>query len=722
LIAFNAQRTAQDEANQRATAVYEVENEAMARATAQAIAEAERRLAVARELAMSANANLEVDPELSALLAMQSISTTLTLEGVNALHRAMPELHTEKAYYFEGAQGEGAAISPDGTRLVLTTINGDLIVVDISSGETLYKVTPQEELIPGTLKYSPDGSKIATSGPTAKADLTLYDADTGEVIHSWVSQQGAPMYIENVGGDIAFSPDGTRLAVANFNGYPHVMDVQSGEIILKLEGHQLVANGLAYSPDGSMIATGDESVGEVIVWSSSDGSQIRSFQGGESGIYAIAFSPDSERLSAVGDDGLLNIWAIDSGETILSQPSGTSGYRAVVFTPDGKNVITGGQDTTVRVWDANTGEQLQKIAGTGSIVSHISLSPDGKYFATTIGTDHYARLWSLEPGTELYTLPGNSFAIGMLFSTNGEVLITAGKDGVINTWDPETGAPLGDFLRLPVDEGTIIGNLQYSPDRESIAAAHGPFTSLIDLDSKELTQTFEGHIGPVIDVAFSPDGDQMISVGFDGKAIVFDTNTGEMTTEYLEHGQWALGAAYTPDGDYVTTAGTGNAVFIWDPNTGETVNTLPVQSILTALEFSPDGKWLVVGDADGRMFIWDAETLEFYKEIQAHDSWITEIAFSQDGTRMGTAAFDTLGKVWEVPSFTEMGTLYGSKMNGGGIEFSPDGRVVVAGFWDETYRGYLVDPEDLIQFARSRLIRSLTDVECQKFLHLDSCP
>ncbi len=85
-------------------------------------------------------------------------------------------------------------------------------------------------------------------------------------------------------------------------------------------------------------------------------------------------------------------------------------------------------------------------------------------------------------------------------------------------------------------------------------------------------------------------------------------------------------------------------------------------------------------------------------------------------------AFDRLAKVWEVPPFVELGTLYGSQMNGGGVEFSPDGRLIVAGFWDNTYRAYLVDPADLIQYARSRLTRSLTDVECQKFLHLDSCP
>jgi len=731
LIAFNSQRTAQHEANQRATAVVKAEDEAEARATAQAIAEGERRLAVARELAMAANANLDVDPELSALLAMQSISTTLTLEGVNALHRTMPELHAERAYYIGDFRGDIGALSPDGTRLVLSTNNGDLIVVDVSSGEALYAVPPPEEGegFRTMVNFSPDGSKIATCGPTAAADLTLYDADTGDVIHSWVSEPGAPSYIENTGGDNAFSPDGTRLAVANFNGYPHVMDVQTGEIILKLEGHQLVANGLAYSPDGSMIATGDESVGEVIVWSSSDGSQITSFQGGESGIYAIAFSPDSERLSAVGDDGLLNIWDIKTGETILSQPSSTGGYRAVVFTKDGNRIITGGQDTTVRVWDANSGAELMKIAGHKAIVSQISLSPDEKYFATGINTDHYVRLWSLESGTELYTLPGNSFAIGMLFSPDGEVLITAGKDGVINTWEPETGAPLADLLQLPVEPGTPVGNLQYSPDQKFIAAAHGPFISLIDLDSKKIVHTFEGHLGAVIDIAFSPDGSQLISAGFDGKAIVYDTNTGETITEYLEHGQWALGVAYTPDGEYATTAGTnagtGNSVLIWDPDTGETIKTLPlpVNTVsFTALEYSPDGKWLVAGDADGRMYIWDAETWEFYKEIQAHDSWITEIAFSQDGMKMATSAFDSLAKVWEVPAFIELGTLYGSKMNGGGVEFSPDGRMVVAGFWDDTYRAYLVEPEDLIKFAQSRLTRSLTDVECQKFLHMDICP
>jgi WD40 repeat protein len=92
------------------------------------------------------------------------------------------------------------------------------------------------------------------------------------------------------------------LAVANLDGAPHVLDVSTGAVVFRLEGHTSVAEGLAYSPDGSLIATGDNyEGGEVIVWDAGTGRPLHVLEAGE--IYSMAFSPDGTKLAAVGGSG-----------------------------------------------------------------------------------------------------------------------------------------------------------------------------------------------------------------------------------------------------------------------------------------------------------------------------------------------------------------------------------------------------------------------------------
>jgi len=66
-------------------------------------------------------------------------------------------------------------------------------------------------------------------------------------------------------GQVSFSPDGKRLAVANTDGTPAVWDLATQTKVLTLTDYQLTANAIAYSPDGALLATGGDE-GIVKVW------------------------------------------------------------------------------------------------------------------------------------------------------------------------------------------------------------------------------------------------------------------------------------------------------------------------------------------------------------------------------------------------------------------------------------------------------------------------
>ncbi|MGD2159139.1 MAG: hypothetical protein PVG32_19835, partial [Anaerolineales bacterium] len=726
------QAIAEGEAAARATQQAIAEEEAQARATAQAVAEEERAIALdqrqitlARELAFASANNLDADPERSVLLALEAIKTKRIIESTNALHQALPELSVLNTIDIGAGEVDDLDFTTDGTKLAMAiwSYSSDVKQVEIWDVTANQKIAELSLVgdVGKDVAFSPDENLIAASGWTGKADLTLWNANTGEVLHSWVSQPGTARSFEGASGEVAFSPDASRLAVANLNGTPHVLDVSNGEVIFSLEGHTSVAEGLAYSPDGSRIATGDNHPGgEVIVWDANTGKPLLVLEGEE--IYSMAFSPDGSKLAAVGDTKILHVWNAITGEIVISPESETAGYRAVAFSHDGKYIYTGGQDSTIRIWDASTGKNLRTLAGHRGVVISLALSPDGRFLASG-GGDGYVKYWDLNPGKELFVAQMEFGGAGITLTPNGSTLVVAGRNNIIDRYDPRTGEKLEKFMELKLEEGEYLLRLAFTPDRKYLVAGLSSGDMIVfDYESKEQVMTLRGHEAIVMGMDITSDGRYMVTSGFDNKAIVWDLIGGNLVTEYTEHSSWVLDVVFSQDDQQVISASNDGTLRVWDPVSGETLRTVAAVGPLGAIEITPDGHYVVSATVDGYVSIWDADTWEEIHVFQAHTSGSWDSALSADGSRLVTAGFEGSAKVWEIPSGEPIATLYGHELNVTDVEISPDGEIVYTSCWDGLMRAFILDVDELIELAESRVTRSLTEEECQTFLHLDQCP
>jgi WD40 repeat protein len=131
---------------------------------------------------------------------------------------------------------------------------------------------------------------------------------------------------------------------------------------------------------------------------------------------------------------------------------------------------------------------------------------------------------------------------------------------------------------------------------------------------------------------------------------------------------------------------------------------------------------LAVSDQDGVITLWDVITGNKLRTLTGHAGLVNRLAFSKDGTRLASSSFDRLAKVWDVSTGEELASLYGNTGNVFGVSFSPDGNRLATAGADGTVRTYTLRLNDLVDLARSRVTRSLTDEECRTFLHMDSCP
>ncbi len=735
---YAAEAARAEEEAQRATAVAEswaaataqakAEEEADARATAQAEAEAERAIALdqrqttlARELAFASANSLDTNPELGLLLALEAVKAKSLIESTNAVHQALPELNVLQSHVMAGYV---AAIdwNSDGTLMALAGGLGDRIVVwDVANERVAAEFHFPAESQGGDVAFSPDDRLIAVSGKTGVADVTLWDAATGEVLRSWISGPGTDATLEGLGSGIAFSPDGGKLAVANLNGAPHVLDVESGAVVLRLDGHTSVADGLAYSPDGSLIATGDNNPGgEVIVWDAGTGAPLHVLEAER--IYAMAFSRDGSKVAAVGDDLILHVWDAETGEELIAPVSETAGYRSVVFSPDGGQILTGGQDSTVRIWDAATGENIRTLAGHSGIVTALAFSPDGRSLVSG-ATDKYVRFWDLGPGRELYTTRIGLSYTPLALSPDGQVLVAGGPGPTISRYDSQTGARLQPFGEVELDEGEYLAAMSFTPDGQMLIVSRSKGDVLLfDYSSGELLATMQGHSQPILEMDVSSDGRYLVTCGFDGKVIVWDLVERDSVTEYAEHGGWVLGTVFTPDDQWVLSGSVDKTLQVWDPIIGEPQRVITATGPVGTVQITPDGKYVLAATTDGDVNIWDADSWEVLRIFPAHPSGSWGSALSADGTRWVTAGFEGSAKVWDIPSGEPVATLYGYQGNVSTVEISLDGKYVYSTSWSGQLHGHILDVDELIALAESRVSRSLTDEECQTYLHLEACP
>ena len=404
---------------------------------------------------------------------------------------------------------------------------------------------------------------------------------------------------------------------------------------------------------------------------------------------------------------LISIAARGQKPELVTQLGHSFFIESVAFSADGRLVLTGGDHTAL--WETTTGKELRRFEG-GS-VSSVAFSPDGRLVLTGAG-DHTA-LWETTTGKELRRFEGGLGSSVAAFSPDGLFVVTS-NDNTAQLWETERGKKVRRF------EGHAgsVSSVAFSPDGQFILTGSTDSTALLwDVTTGKEFRRFEGHSSDVNSVAFSPDGRLVVTGSADKTALLWDVATGQKVRRFEGHSTSVNSVTFSPDGRFILTGSRDinaknedRAARLWEAATGKEMRRFEGHAgSISAVAFSPDGEFILTGSTDKTARLWETATGHELRRFAGRSAGVTSVAFSQDHRFVLTGSLDKTVRLWDMVRGRELHRFTGHAGPVTSAAFSLDSRLVVTGSWDKTSRLWdTTTGQELRRFAgHSKMVTSV---------------
>jgi WD40 repeat protein len=364
----------------------------------------------------------------------------------------------------------------------------------------------------------------------------------------------------------------------------------------------------------------------------------------------------------------------------LSDYQEYNAFHSIDLSPDGKAVAVGSADHRIHILDVADGSVIRRIEpweGHTKIVKAVAYSRDGKWLASA-GEDQTILTWNTSGYTRGASLVGHVGSVGGLaWSADGGVLLSTSEDTTLRAWN---------VLR-PFERSYEI--CDFGPWQTPLTA-DGRFFAAACSDKRlaiydAATGTVRDSLGAQSGLAavFSGDSKRLITASFDGIVRAWDVEAGKELRTFEGHTARVDGVAFLNSADNALSVG-DSTLRVWSLSSGAAVATVKFQNAPFRVVLPPDERVAYVGFNDGEVKVIDTRTWGETGSFRC-GAGIQEMAVSPDGGMLAVFSGRNI-EVWATKSLGRIHLLQGHERSGYGIGFSPDGRHIVSGSNDQTFR------------------------------------
>jgi WD40 repeat protein/serine/threonine protein kinase len=609
-------------------------------------------------------------------LAVSSDGTTLISGGPDSAPRLWDFARGRLLREFPSQSGwlGASTFSPDGTWVATAETGKRMQIWEAATGKPVGQPLPQQWV--HSVAFSPDGKRVLTGSADGKA--RLWDFRTHQLLQKF-PHAGSEVHA------VAFSPDGNMIATGGQDQSARRWQTRSGQPIGQPLRHQGTVLAVAFSPDGHTILTGSN-VNTAQLWDARTGAPIGEPLVHQNDVTAVAFSPDGHLIATASADRTARLWDARTRSPVGPALPHQAAVRTLAFCRNGEAVLTGSDDRAVRLWRLGTWKALGIPLPHQGLLLDVRFSPDGKTILTG-SLDGTARLWDSTTGKELRQVRGHHDGIwAVAFSPDGKSILTGSHDRTAQLWETATGNLIGPRFEHP----GFVEYVAFNPRGEAVALGGEGIVQLRDTRTGKRIGAAHALHGGLCPLAFSPDGETLLSGDNDGTVWLLEAHTGRPRNQMRPFRAAIHAVAFSPDGRTFLTAGEDWKVQLWDAATARPLGK-PLEAPTAlfgqfAVAFSPDSRLIVTGGEDGLARLWNRITGAASGAAMRHEGKVWAVAFSPDGTRIVTGSVDGTARLWDAASGKAIGTPMQHRGRVRAVAFSPDGSKIATACGDNTAR------------------------------------
>ena len=691
----------------------------------------------ARTQAASAVAvsELDRDPELSLLMALEAARTGRTPQSDDALRRAVEASHVEHVLRPEVRGSKSTPMvavtyTDDGSRLVTAGNDGRTMVWDAASGALIATAA------------GPAESRMLTAVPGTTLVVSIDRRGHAQVVDAAKGTLGASVELPAPALSVERGASPGTVLVSTYAGV-RVLDARTGRLGAAVASPPDPSNDAkaVARPSGDQVASFDGAVHVL-----RPGAAPLVVRHGTGMPYVARWSADGTRLVVCWTDNAVTVVDVATGATVSTLVHDAAPTDAQWV---GRYVVTGDSAGTARVWDVRSGRVVSVLRGHTDYIPYAAVSPDGTRIATT-SYDNTARTWRLDdalPSLSLATAKPVVGAAPVPGSTTAVMATSAGSVSVVDlttmTVEREIDRDASGVPAVSADGRRVaVIAAQPVPAVRIRDVASGSLVSTVT-DLGERSGDTPGTTAPAraYSAVFSPSGERLaiatssgvrvVEVG-SGRLVAVEPLADDLNVSALDIAKDGVlprrSVAWTPDGRLVAvTSGTGAR--LWDPATGKVVRWFAGHTgTVQGLALDAAGTRLVTASVDKTARVHDLATGAVVAVLRGHTAEVLTASFSPSGQRIVTTGLDGTVRVWAVDG-TPLSTYPVATIVASSARFlDSEDRLLVT---TEEGANFTPDPvpavqsgavelrdcvpcrsrDDLLALARSRASRSLTNAE-----------